>query len=356
MNTQVRRFCNAKTSLVSVFDFLANAMESQADRARLRSSVLRLPWVTKPSVTRADISSLWFGEPIVASMRFALGVWPFTFTVDEMTAASVFCSDSDNEVLSGPDRSKTLAGMGWIGGMLVNVHTVARIVENHDGTKMHFIVLRMEDGSHLCSCRTLQVLGLCCRHFWAAMRLSSKYQFHVGILNEHWLTERGRVPMSEWPEGSKAQWARALNHGPVAEAEDAGLEAPVASTGVQGGWWQAIVEDVTIKSSLVQLKEKGATPQDRRLLYLNCLKRATKAVGEGAETMHPDTLNQLVNQFVAGVRRGSRIESGAGVTVGNPDFVRLPASRSTGKRQRASHEGRSEAGAGARASSESYPF
>lgn len=226
MNAQVRRYCNANTSLVSVFEFFSKTIETQSDRATLRSSELRLPSIATP-----NISHFWFGEPVMASMRFALGVWPFKFTVDEMAAASVFCSDPENEVLSGPDRSQALGGMSWIGDMVVNVETVALIVENHDGTKMRFIVLRMEDGSHLCSCRTLQVLGLCCRHFWAAMRLCSKYQFHVGILNEHWLAERGRIPVSEWPEASKPKWARASNNGPVTEAEDAVLNVPVVVSG-----------------------------------------------------------------------------------------------------------------------------
>ena len=39
---------------------------------------------------------------------------------------------------------------------------------------------------------TLRILGLCCRHFWMAMRLSCKFRSHIGILNQHWLVEQGR--------------------------------------------------------------------------------------------------------------------------------------------------------------------
>ena len=55
--------------------------------------------------------------------------------------------------------------------------------------------------------------------------------------------------------------------------------------------------------------------------------------------------NHLVTSFVAQVERAASVGSKAGIAVGNPDVVRLPASsRSTGKRQVRSHERFSEAG------------
>ena len=56
-----------------------------------------------------------------------------------------------------------------------------------------------------------------------------------------------------------------------------------------------------IESSLVDLKEKGATSQDRRFLYVNCIKRTTAALGVGVETIEPNhhLLNHLVTSFVA---------------------------------------------------------
>ena len=50
-------------------------------------------------------------------------------------------------------------------------------------------------------------------------------------------------------------------------------------TGGQAGRWQAITDTTIIGSSLVDLKEKGATPQDRRFLYVDCIKRTTAALG-----------------------------------------------------------------------------
>ena len=50
-------------------------------------------------------------------------------------------------------------------------------------------------------------------------------------------------------------------------------------TGGQAGRWQVIADTTTIGSSLVDLKEKWATPQDRRFLYVDCIKRTTAALG-----------------------------------------------------------------------------
>ena len=79
-------------------------------------------------------------------------------------------------------------------------------------------------------------------------------------------------------------------------------------TGAQAGRWQAIADTTTIGSSLVDLKEKGATPQDRRFLYVDCIKRTT-GVGEG--TIEPDhhLLNHLVTSFVAQVERAASVGS-----------------------------------------------
>ena len=61
--------------------------------------------------------------------------------------------------------------------------------------------------------------------------------------------------------------------------EDVIREAPVVPTGGQAGRWQAIAGTTTIESSLVDVKEKGAAPQDRRCLYVDCTKRTTAALG-----------------------------------------------------------------------------
>ena len=129
--------------------------------------------------------------------------------------------------------------------------------------------------------------------------------------------------------------------------EDALRTAPIVPTGGQAGRWQAITDTTTIGSSLVDLKEKGATPQDRWFLYVDCIKRTTAALGVGVETIEPDhLLSHLVTSFVAQVEQAASVGSRAGIAVGNPDVVRLPASssRSMGRRQVGGHERFSEAG------------
>ena len=60
-------------------------------------------------------------------------------------------------------------------------------------------------------------------------------------------------------------------------------------TGGQAGRWQTITDTTTIESSLVDLKEKEATPQDRRFLFVDCKKRtAAAALGVGVEIIEPD--------------------------------------------------------------------
>ena len=135
---------------------------------------------------------------------------------------------------------------------------------------------RATDATH--SERTLDIFGLCCRQFWMTMRLSCKFRFHIGILNQHWLVEQGRRSMTDWPATVVLKWAIAKNHAATVE-EDVIREAPVVSTGGQAGRWQAITDTTSIESSLVDLKEKGATPQDRRFLCVDCIKRTPAALG-----------------------------------------------------------------------------
>ena len=90
-----------------------------------------------------------------------------------------------------------------------------------------------------------------------AMRLSCKFRFHIGILDQHWLVEQGRRPMTDWQATVEPKWAIARND--VATVEEYVIrEAPLVPTGGQAGRWQAITDTTTIKSSLVDLKEKGA--------------------------------------------------------------------------------------------------
>ena len=153
--------------------------------------------------------------------------------------------------------------------------------------------------------------------------------------------------MTDWLATVAPKWAIARNLAVKVE-EDVIREAPAVPTGGQTGRWQAITDTTTIEASVVDLKEKRATPQDRRFLYVECIKRTTAALGVGVETIESDhhLLNHLVTSFVARVERAASVGSRAGIAVGNPDVVRLPASS---RRQVGSHERFSEAGSRAHA-------
>ena len=140
--------------------------------------------------------------------------------------------------------------------------------------------------------------------------------------------------MTDWPATVAPKWAIASNHAAAVE-EDAIRQASVVPTGGQAGRWQAITDTTTIVSSLVDLKEKGATPQDRRFLYVDCISRTTAALGVGVEIIELDhLLNHLVTFFVAQVEQAASVDSGAGIAVGNTDVVRLFAPNSSGGRSK----------------------
>ena len=63
---------------------------------------------------------------------------------------------------------EALGKLEFLGELVAGVETVAVVMESRDGGVMRYIVCNMADGSHICACRTLQELGLCCRHFWQA--------------------------------------------------------------------------------------------------------------------------------------------------------------------------------------------
>ena len=80
------------------------------------------------------------------------------------------------------------------------------------------------------------------------------------------------------------------------------------------------------------------------------MKRTTAALGCRGRNNRTRPPPHLVTSFVAQVERAASVGSRAGIAVGNPDVVRLPASsRSTGRIQVGSHERFSEAGSRAHA-------
>lgn len=258
-------------------------------------------------------------------LPFGLGVWPLKFMQEEMDAASLFCSSPDNCLVDGPDRVKALGRLKYVGGMVIDVETMAFIVESRNGVDMHYVVLAMKGDSYLYSCRTLQTLGLCCRHFWMAMSLSRAFKFHVGILHKHWLSEQGCIPMDDWPLASRPKWSVARRHkGSGAEGGEAIVDDP---TPPSEGRWKIIAEGETINYTLVRMKEHGPTIQDRRKLYVDLLKKSTAIVAKGVDTVDPETLRHMFATFEAQVEQAARIGSGTGVVVATRTLYVCPRGR-----------------------------
>ncbi|CAB1098270.1 unnamed protein product [Ectocarpus sp. CCAP 1310/34] len=263
INRVMKKVCGAMTSLQGVFEFFEGAIEKQEDRALLRTARLALP-----AVAMAGVDDVWFGDKFMALIRFGLGMWPFRYMTMEMEAAAIFCGGG-GAVLEGDERFEAPSKLEFLGELIVGVETVAAVMESRYGRVMRYIVCSMQDGSHICSCRTLQELGLCCRHFWQAMRLSPKFKFHVGILNRHWLTEQGLRELEAWPPECK-QWMVALVNSDA--SKDDQVRPPTAMV---GDTWQAIPENATIETRLQRVAQTGQSSQDRRLLFVEMLKKTT---------------------------------------------------------------------------------
>ena len=109
-----------------------------------------------------------------------------------------------------------------------------------------------------------------------------------------------------------------------------------------------------IQSTLVRMKENWPKVQDRRKLYVDLLKQSTAMIAQGVETVDAETLRQIFETCRTQINQAARIGLGAGLVVGNPDTVRLPAGRRLGnKRHKSSVETRYSA-TGTRTASQSY--
>ncbi|CAN0372914.1 unnamed protein product [Ectocarpus sp. 12 AP-2014] len=109
-------------------------------------------------------------------------------------------------------------------------------------------------------------------------------------------------------------------------------------TTVVGDTWQAIPENATIETRLQKVAQTGQSSQDRRLLYVEMLKKTTAAVSSGVQLVPPDTMRAIVQTFESSMNAAAMISSGQGAVLGNPQAVRQPAVRSQGTREKSSLE------------------
>lgn len=337
MNSQIRRHCNTRTSLVGVFKFFEGALNTQAERAELRQAELALPTMQLPQAYEHLF------KEVMAPITYALGSWPANFLRNEIDAASLFCQIG-GQVLDGPDATATLQKLEYIGDRLVDVQTVANVVEKRNNLDMLYIVVGFTDGRHLCSCRVLHTLGLCCRHFFGAMLLTPRFKFHLGLLNKHWLAERGRTPVAVWPQDAVPKWTVASRHAEnVPDGASSDSELAVSS----GGDWPADNASMTIQSALVEMEQGGPSVQDRRVLYADLVKRTSAVISFAVDSVDPGLARTITDSWEQQMRDAATVGSGRRPVLSNPDTVRLPA-RSSNKRHKSSTEAHYSRSAGKR--------
>ncbi|CAB1104350.1 unnamed protein product [Ectocarpus sp. CCAP 1310/34] len=113
-------------------------------------------------------------------------------------------------------------------------------------------------------------------------------------------------------------------------------DACVKLTGKYAGFKPAVQGKMI--QALTGERPNARAIQDRRLLYVDMVKRTNAAVSAGVELVPPDTLRAIVETFESSLNAAARISSGQGVVLGNPQAVRQPAKRSQGARAKSSLE------------------
>lgn len=255
LNALIKTKCSGHTSspMMDVLRCFAGVITSQTDRATFRDAEIpQLPAV-RVSGAAATTTGTRFLKDGLEACKFPDRAWARRFMELEMNAASLYCLAGGEELLleDGGERSTALRrSFEFVGeDELCDVTAVRRIEEQCTNLRCcEYSVLLFSDGSHLCECRTLQTLGLGCRHFWAAMHQSDSFRFQVGLLNEHWLTETARgTPHSEWPQAA-VKWVVADRFRPaVGAVTEVFQKAPSLSVSALGSGstgdesWKAFV-------------------------------------------------------------------------------------------------------------------
>lgn len=343
INALIISQCDTRTSLTNVLQCFERTVTGQNDRTDPRDVELSMSAAGLATTTgTATISKTatpgkaLFGG-VLDACKFSIGEWPRQFMELEMDAAAIYCN-SGGEELDEEDRTQALQRpFEYIEEKLCEIDAVQCVVEMRDGESYEYLVARFLDGSHLCGCRTLQTLGLPCRHFWAAMLQNKNFGFQIGLLNEHWLSEKARgTPQSDWPECAVVKWIVADRYGGAKGATEVFQGSASGSTGDIS--WKAFTKGYsrqTLQTVLLDLTEKGPTVQDRQVLHADVSKKLDEAGSIISGSMPPAQARALAESFLQTARKLVQEQQGCGsVFVGLPDTVCLPA-KSSNKRKRA---------------------
>ena len=100
----------------------------------------------------------------------------------------------------------------------------------------------------------------------------------------------------------------------------------------------------TVQTVLLDLREKGPTEQDKKVLYAEVSKALALTCSILSDSFSPEAAKALANNFYACVRTQAQAQTGVGgaggltALVGNPNIVRF-APRASNSRKRGAAEG-----------------
>lgn len=333
-NALIKDKCTSRASLLDVVRCFEGILGRQENAADLRDALQHLP-----AVRMATTASTAF-KGVLDACEFALGAWPRRFMEQEMGAALMYCQRACHEV-HGQDFVEVLSGtFDYVKDKFCDVRVVVAVVEERDRERYLYHLLLFSDGSHLCQCRNLQTLGLGCRHFWASMLRDPRFQFHIGLQHEHWLTEHARgTPEKDWPPAARPRWVVANRH--AAPGTVGGFEWPALDHSAGGGWKALVGSSQTVQTVLLDLKQKGHTEQDKQVVYADVSKRLGQAASILSDSFPPAVALALTEAFLAEVSSQAKahnaVEGPMATYVANPATVRVPA-RASNKRKRGAAE------------------
>ncbi|KAK3807541.1 MAG: hypothetical protein JOS17DRAFT_797113 [Linnemannia elongata] len=89
----------------------------------------------------------------------------------------------------GIDPAAFRSFMSMIG--LDRIQSIFKVTSINNRHLSHRVVL-LRDGSHICTCRDLQRIGLACSHFFAAMVFSWDCRYHLRFINRRWFLQEKR--------------------------------------------------------------------------------------------------------------------------------------------------------------------
>ena len=332
-NAAIAQLCNSKSSVLGVFKCFSTLLTRQIVTPALRNAELELPCAGRPITADA------YFRDVVEGIKFSIGDWPAQFMKEEMGAAVQWCLLGSG-ILEGVEKAQSLKAFEYIGEKLARVTAVAGVIERRSQEKVDpYTVLRFHDGSHLCSCRTLQKLGVFCRHAFAAMLQSKSFGFHVGLVHEHWLSQRAReTPQANWPETGQAKWILAGVHGGAKGSVDEFPEP--SSTSWQG--WDSVVGG-TCQTVFRDMKEHGPRERERRIVHadLNAMFRECSYIL--SDTMTPAEARLVGENFLLEVRRRGSERRGqidSRLVLGNMPTIRLPSFAGSKRKQPAVEQAR----------------